>query len=157
VTAYCQSLADRGLKHETYRRVEDHLKKLLQLEPNGARRVSWLAGRGQELYDESRADLAVDTHRSGLTVCKGFGEYAITKGWIKQNPFQGVEGVGRRKRGRPQLRVDEARKLTDHCLALCADGAKSEPVAVLTALVLGSRATEVVMRDVRDLAVEIPP
>jgi hypothetical protein len=32
------------------------------------------------------------------------------KGWIVRNPLDGVEGVGRRRHGKEQLRIDEARK-----------------------------------------------
>jgi integrase len=63
----------------------------------------------------------------------------------------GHDGQGRRRRGKPQLRVDEARKLTDFLLRRCQPLVQPEAVAVLTVLLLATRASEVIERDVRDL------
>jgi len=67
---------------------------------------------------------------------------------LRDNPFAEVEGAGRRRKGKAQLGVDEARKLTELCLSMAA---QPEAVAVLAALLLGPRASEVIERDVRDL------
>jgi integrase len=55
-----------------------------------------------------------------------------------------------RNRGKPQLRIDEARKLVKLCLKL-ADENHAGAIGTLTALMLGLRASEVTDRVVRDL------
>lgn len=151
VAAYIQALIDRGLKFGSYERAEYHLERLLKLEDNGKRPITWLARRGQELYDASQVKASVDSHRNGLAAGKSFGRFCVKRAWLRADPFAGVDGVGRRKKGKPQMRIDEARVLTDYLLARCAPVAKPEPVAVYAVLLLGTRATELVVRDVRDL------
>ena len=43
------------------------------------------------------------------------------KQWLARNPLEEVEGVGKRRHGKAQLRVDEARKWVAEAVAL-ADG-----------------------------------
>jgi integrase/recombinase XerC len=151
VEAYCTHLAQRGLKFATYDRAEDHLNRILRIEESGRRPVTWVARRGHELYELAQVGAAVDSHRNALSAAKAWGKWCVKKGWLRSNPFADVEGVGRRRKGKPQLRINEGRKLTDFLLARCAPQVKSEPVAVLACLLLGPRASEVVERDVRDL------
>lgn len=150
VDAYIKSLAERGLKFGTYQRAENHLKRLLQLEQNGRRRVTWLNRRGQALYDATIGK-SVDTHRNALAAGKAFGAWCVARRVLRVNPFENVAGVGRRRRGKPQLTVDESRALLARCLELWERDRRPEVVAVAAALLLGARATEVVVRDVRDL------
>jgi integrase len=58
--------------------------------------------------------------------------------------------MGRRKRGKEQLRIDEARTFLATCEA-CASGGDEGAIAAMTALLLGLRASEVSERVVRDL------
>ena len=97
---------------------------------------------------------SVDTHRNALAEAKTFARWAVRARLIGASPFDGVEGVGARKRGKPQLRVDELRALAAHAHRLSrsadrwrADGA----IAILIALYLGLRASEVTGLRVRDL------
>ncbi len=158
VEAYLEAMTDRGLKVPSIQRSLNHLRQLLSLDQHGPRPLSWMckAGRADALYEAAQKQAggeryANDTHRNALNEGKAFGKFCVKRKWIKLNPFADVEGIGKRKHGKPQLRVDEARLLIDHCLALCAPKAKPEPVAVIVALLLGPRATEIVDRDVRDL------
>lgn len=70
--------------------------------------------------------------------------------WILRSPLEEVEGVGRRRHGKPQLRVDEARKWKCKAMELAERG-DTGPVAAMMALVMGMRASEIVSRVVRDL------
>lgn len=151
VDAHCKAMADRGLRFATYDRAEDHLVRMLQLETSGNRPITWVTKRGEELYELAQKDSAVDSHRNALAAAKSWGRWCTKKGWLRSDPFADVEGLGRRKKGKPQLRVDEARVLTEYLLARCSPVVIPEAVAVLTVLVLGNRASEVVERDVRDL------
>jgi integrase len=107
-----------------------------------------------KLYRQRVADgVKPDTHRGELAIASQMAAWCVEQGWITRDPFADVKPVGRKRagRGKSQIRVDESRTLLDFILALCSPTVKPEPVAVLVALLLGSRAHEVVERDVRDL------
>jgi len=70
--------------------------------------------------------------------------------WLKANPLAEVTGTGRRRHGKPQLRIDEARRLRLVCHEKARDG-DDGAVAVLVGLLMGLRAQEIVTRTVRDL------
>jgi integrase len=79
----------------------------------------------------------------------------VRSGHAKKDPIGSVEIVGKKRRGKPQLRIDEARTLLIHALRT-SDEAKPNrervgALAVATALLLGLRNGEVVDRKVRDL------
>jgi integrase len=104
----------------------------------------------QGLYDQLRAESAVDTHRGCLTLAKAFGAWCVKERMLKVNPLADIEPQGERNRGKTQLRVDEARKLIKVCCQEAETGDASA-VAVMTALLLGPRSSEVVKREARDL------
>ena len=148
VDAYETSLRERKLAGVSVERARRHLERLLKLDTEGHRPLAWLnVKRAATLYDESRAGASVATHRNGLAAGKAFGKWCARRGWLAANPFANVEGVGRRKRGKPQHHVDESRKLIEVCLA----ENTRESIAVATAFLLGMRATETAVRQVRDL------
>lgn len=93
--------------------------------------------------------LSVDTCRNILAEARTFFRYGVERGWIGKNPLEEVKGKGKRRHGKPQLRIDEARKWLAHAMGL----AHKEPgaVAALCTVVLGMRASEIVSRQVRDL------
>src|SRR5690606_20809210 len=93
---------------------------------------------------------SADTHHAELALAKQVGDLCVKKRWLKSNPFAIVEPVGRKTHGstKPRLRVDESRKLRAFCLEQPDD---QHRVITLAYLLLGSRASELVKRDVRDL------
>jgi integrase len=95
---------------------------------------------------------SVDSHRTMLAAAKTFLRWCSGKPrrWIVRNPLDEVQGIGRRKHGKAQLRIDEARKWTGHAVKLAAKG-DAGAVAALMSLVMGMRASEIVSRVVRDL------
>jgi integrase len=94
--------------------------------------------------------LAVDSHRNILAEAKTFLKWSIIRGYLRTNPLEGVLGTGRRRHGKPQLRIDEARKWHAKAMKLAEEG-EDGAVAALVTLVMGLRAGEVVSRVVRDL------
>ncbi len=94
--------------------------------------------------------VANDTHHLLLRRTKNFYGWAISKRYAKANPFADVRAVGRTKRGKLQLRIDEARKLVtvamQHASALDVGS-----TAAVMQIFLGLRPTEAVVRVVRDL------
>jgi integrase len=95
---------------------------------------------------------SVDSQRNILAEAKTFLRWCSAKPrrWIARSPLDEVQGVGRRKHGKAQLRIDEARKWTEEAVKL-AGGGDAGAVAALMSLVMGMRASEIVSRVVRDL------
>jgi len=56
-----------------------------------------------------RKPLAVDSHRNILAEARTFLKWCMGRGYLRANPLEGVEGTGKRRHGKPQLRIDEAR------------------------------------------------
>lgn len=141
-------MRERNLAGSTIKRSRAHLDTLLDVERNGHRMLTWLTPRrAGELYGQLRARTAVDTHRNGLAAGKSLGRFAAERGWLPVDPFAKVKPVGRRKRGKLQLTIDETRRLTEACYT---EGSR-ESAAVATSVLLGCNASEVVERVVRDL------
>lgn len=96
------------------------------------------------------AGLAADSHRNYLAEAKTFCRWLVAQRWIGRSPLEAVAGVGRRRHGKPQLRLDEARAWRAHAHELAAAGDEGA-VAALLALLCGLRAGEIVGLRVRDL------
>lgn len=148
VDAFEVLLRERGLAASSIARTRSHLDTLLRTAINGHRPLRWVTPRrAAELYQLVQQGRAVDTHRNALAAGKAWGKFCVKRGWLLASPFAGVEPIGRRKRGKPQLHVDEARRLLETCLA----ERSRESIGVALALLLGLRASEVAHRQVRDL------
>lgn len=101
--------------------------------------------------ERTNKPLSADSHRNILAEAKTFLNWCVRdKHWLKANPLSEVLGRGRRRHGKPQLRIDEARKLRTICHEKAATG-DDGAVAVLLAMLMGLRASEIVSRTVRDL------
>lgn len=94
--------------------------------------------------------LSVDTHRNALAEAKTFMTWCVGQRWIKASSLAEVKGEGKRRHGKPQLRIDEARRWIARALELSRAGEEGA-TAALAALLLGVRAGELVDRQVRDL------
>ena len=100
------------------------------------------------LWEAFKADKAVDTL---LAQAKTFFRWMKARGWLKHpEALDGIEVLGRRKRGKPQLTEDDSRRFLECALGLGRAGDVGA-VAAVTALVLGMRASEIAERIVRDL------
>lgn len=98
----------------------------------------------------TRRPYAVDTHRSLASETKTFLGWCVRQKWLASNPMDQVVGRGRRRHGKFQLRFDEAKRWLAKALEL--SDAQPEPAAgALIALLMGLRASEIVLRVVRDL------
>jgi integrase len=119
--------------------------------------VDLTANACMRLYEELRARptrsgrvVKTDTHRNTLTETRTFLRWAGQRGWVHGDPMAKVKGIGRRRRGKPQLRIDEARALMGVAIAEAAAGELGGLAAAL-ALVVGLRATEIVSLEARDV------
>ncbi len=124
--------------------------------------VLYEALRKQKL-ENGELRFSVDSHRSALIQVRTFLNWCITKGWMKTNPAIGVKGVGKRRaRGKSlgkegnELRVKQARALYEMAIYRAHRGDEGA-IAVLVAMLLGMRASEIVSRRVGDLDEDTAP
>jgi integrase len=108
------------------------------------------SSRMQKLYSDLAERRAVDTHRNTLAQARTFLRWSVEQGHLRRDPSVKVKPVGRRKHGKAQLRIDEARKWIATAIAQ-ADAGEAGAVAALMTLLMGLRAGEIVDRVVRDL------
>lgn len=148
IAAQQKRVTERELRTSTVDREEYHLRKMLDLDRNGHLDLKRLNPKfAEKLYDARSG--AVDTHRNALKVCKAFGRWCAAREWLPSDPFARVQGRGRRRMGKAQLRIEESRKVIDTCAELLDhdDGA----VCTLAYLLLSTRNGEVVLAHVRDV------
>lgn len=107
--------------------------------------------------DKTKQPPSVDTHRSMLAQTRSFFKWCVEQGFLRDNPCAGVEGIGKRRpRGKSlgkdgnELRMKDARALYGMAVFKAHRGDQGA-TAVLTALLLGMRATEITTRRVADL------
>lgn len=99
---------------------------------------------------EERPRFQVDSHRNYLAEARSFFAWCVAQRWARVNPLEHVKGVGRRRHGKAQLRIDEARSWLAKATEL-AHGGEDGAIAAMMTLLLGMRASEVVSRQVRDV------
>ncbi len=108
--------------------------------------------RAQELYDELVDDGgAVDTHHGCLVQARAFGRFCHDKMWLSVNPFLKVEPVGKKSRGKEQLRLDEARAFLSFCFRAWREDKDRGAIAAALPLLLNMRASEVAQLTARDV------
>ena len=112
--------------------------------------TSFTAQAAERLYCSHSERVQAATHHGYLKCGKALFDYCVKKKYVVQNPFSGVARLGRAKAGKPQLRQDEARILTD-CLVQEATNGKWSALALLVQLILGLRSAEVLKLRKRDL------
>jgi integrase len=100
--------------------------------------------------ERTKRPLSVDSHRNILAEARTFLKWCVSKRYLPRNPLDGVVGVGKRRHGKPQLRIDEARRWQAKAISYAKAG-EAGAVAAMMSLVMGMRAGEIVSRVVRDL------
>ena len=104
----------------------------------------WYAGRC--------AEVATDTHRGELAEVKTFWRWIVKQRFVRRSPAEHVEPVGRRHKGKPQLRKSEAQAFAAAALRLAGAG-DDGALGALMVLLLGFRSSEIWLRRVRDVDV----
>jgi integrase len=151
VRAYLEHLQRKGNKPGSITTASYRLKALLDY---SMALVDLNARRAQQLYDDLVDEgVAADTHRGCLVSGRAFGRFCVARSWMTSIPFQNVLPVGRKSKGKEQLRVDEARTFMRHCFRVWDEERDRSAIAALLALLFSMRASEVsqlVARDVDD-------
>lgn len=142
---YLAHLQDRGNKPLSIASAAANLASLPSLHPLQIQSVT--PQRAKEAYRELTTRLATATHHATLRRWRALWNYAMEEGLAKSNPWLTVRALGKPRRGKPQLTLDEAQKLSH----LAAKEGSDESVGVLLALHMGLRNGEVRGLDVRDL------
>ena len=94
--------------------------------------------------------MAAASHRAALKNMRCFFRWLVEdRKYLSANPFDHIKPVGRVNTGKPQLRLDEARKLKAWLVKQAENDERA--TAVLTQLILGLRSAEVLRRQVRDV------
>jgi integrase len=120
--------------------------------------------RCEAMYAELRSrptrtgkPMSVDAHRNTLSQVKTFLNWCVAKRWLASNPAANVRGVGERRPGGKSLgknddilTIDETRAFYQMAIFRAERGDEGA-IAVLVALLLGLRASEIVALRVRDL------
>lgn len=147
--AYLEHLKRKGNKDGSITTAKYRLAALLD---GTMALVDLTASRAQDLYDDMvDEEYAADTHRGSLVSARAFGRFCVSKTWLPENPFEDVQPVGRKSKGKPQLRVDEARKFQAHCRKAWDESRDRTAVAGWLALMFSLRATEVSQLQARDV------
>jgi integrase len=93
---------------------------------------------------------SVDYHRNTLGEAKTFARFCVDRGWAKVSPVEQVQGIGKRKAGKPQLTGDEAHRFLFAGLWM-AEAGDLGALGCLMLLTMALRQKDVCVRVVRDL------
>jgi len=150
LNSWLKELGDKKLSPRTIEGYEWAVRKFWpETKALSALKPSACAARYRQLIGE----MSVDSHRNCLKMCRTFVKWCIDQGWLASDPLEKVQGVGKRKRGKPQLRRDETRKLFAVLVPL-AEAGDEGAIAALMCLLLSLRsekeALAVVARDLDD-------
>lgn len=144
----------RGVSPRSARQVQRTLRAFL---PVDASIPSITPERAAKLYQAETERISIrgmpvaaDSHRLMLKRAKTFYRWAKEQGYVRDNPFENIKPIGKLRAGKPQLRIDEARKFMQVALEH-AEAGDTLTVAVLMMLLLGLRASEAILRPVRDV------
>lgn len=153
---YERHLVDKGNKAQS---VKGTLLRMREFFPDQQRSLRSLTPKdGGTLYRRLVTEprkatgkpLAADSHRNYLAEAKSFLRWCVAHGWLAASPLAHVIGQGRRRRGKAQLGIDEAQRLSATALERVREGDVGA-LAVLVLLHMGLRAGELVNLRVRDL------
>lgn len=103
--------------------------------------------RARDLYRAFAAPRASATHHQALQQARSAWRWARREQLVSSSPWESVQRIGTRNRGKSQLRISEARTLREYCLRDRSLGA----CATLIALMLGLRSRQILLLQVRDV------
>jgi integrase len=153
LSAYEQHLATRGnvpsLGPNKARTIQTTMGRLRAVFTTEIVTGDLTAAKMIELWVRWVSNKATDTALNTLTQVRTFLAWLAKQEWTHRTDLTArIEVVGKRKKGKPKLTQDEAKKLVDWCLANPTDAGA---VATALAFVLGMRASEIATRTVRHL------
>ncbi len=146
VEEYLTHKRDKGLVERTLRTCRDRLLPFL---PAQEPLTGLSAEHAEKLYREHTRTVAVATHHKTLREAKSLFGYCVSRKYLTVNPFAEVKALGKANTGKPQLRQDEAKHLSEHLIA-AAEAGDVKALALLVQVLLGLRSAEVLKLRKRD-------
>jgi integrase len=137
----------QGLREVSIKSWSDRLRSHLD---DSASLCSVQPRDAQAIYDAMTGQLAAATHRARLRYVRAFFAWCVERGYVVANPFAHVKPIGKPRRGKPQLRVDEARGLLSHLLAEAQRG-EDRALGLSLQILHGLRSGEVIKLKARDV------
>ena len=104
----------------------------------------------ERISEHTGRRVSTATQQLFLWVVRTFWAWAVAKGYAKSNPWLKVRRVGKANVGKPQLRIDETRKLEAVAMQRAQSG-DVPALGILLMLYLGLRQGEVADRVSRDI------
>ena len=147
VEDYLTQKRHKGCLEQSVRTCRDRLLKFL---PGDEAVNAITPDRAESLYLADTEKFAVATHHKSLREAKAFFAFCVKQRYVSANPFAEVQSIGKAKAGKPQLRQDEAKKLSD-LLIDCAASGETPALGLLVQVLLGLRSAEVLKLRKRDL------
>ena len=147
VEDYLTQKRHKGCLEQSLRTCRDRLLKFL---PADDALSAITPDRAETLYLAETEKFAVATHHKSLREAKAFFTFCVKQRSVSVNPFVSVQPIGKAKAGKPQLRQDEAKKLSD-LLIDCAANGETPALGLLVQVLLGLRSAEVLKLRKRDL------
>lgn len=153
ITGYEQHLKDKGTigYEETVRRLRaffpDLAMFLSRVTPERAGEY-YDAFRQRERHDGK--PISASYHRAALINARSFVRWCIKQGWLRDNPFDKVEGIGKRKKGKRKPTGNELQKWFDYVMGRAEKG-HDAAIAVMLQFALALRSSDLTRRLVRDV------
>lgn len=158
LTQYRQHLEEKGTKAGS---ADETLRRLRLFFSRPERLISSLTKDECERYYVQRdADSkiiggfvhgrSVDYHRNTLIEARSFLRWCVGRGWLRENPLEHIQGIGRRSKGKAQLTADESYRFMFAGLWM-ANAGDTGALGAVCLLLMGLRQSEVWKRRVRDL------
>jgi len=147
IEQFAEDKLRKGCKPLSVQAVTDRLRGILPIDKPLA---SLTVSDAQRIYASLGERFATATHHAALKRTKELYRWAIEQGLVKISPFAPVKPIGKPRRGKPQLSLDEARKLSSRLLDAAKNG-EELALALLLQLLLGLRTSEVILRRMRDV------
>jgi integrase len=147
VADFVEAQRAKGIKDSSLTTLGYRLRGVLKFHERDIELTRLTPTLARTLWERRTEVTRPDTQAGELAAVLAFGAYCVERGWLPASPFEGCEMRGRKSRGKPSLRIDEARRLRDVALG---EGSR-EGLAVALALLTGMRASEITGRVVRDL------
>lgn len=147
VDEYVHHLRALGRKAGTIDTIKYRLRGMLRTNEREASLRSLTPASAKALFARRALELAGETQHGELATASAFASWCVSSGWLKADPFASLTPTKPRRTGKPQLRIDEARRWLDAALAENSD----ESLAAALTMLMGLRASEVTNRAVRDV------
>jgi len=107
----------------------------------------------QKIYDRRSREVSAATHQKELANIKLMFKWLKDRAVVTKSPAEGIEPVGKKNKGKKQLRRAEARRFYQVALKKAETG-DDGATAALAVLLLGLRSDEIRSRKARDVDVD---